>query len=550
LRAVSRQSRHKPLFRRPHLLLPLFALLLLALALFTLADNAFNRGITYAPAPPPIAWADVPRLGVNAYNIQYEAEPAKVTRTLELARDLGAHYVRMQMPWEDIEISSKGDFRDHKNDKDAWEKYDFIVKVANQLGLDLIVRLDRPPAWARAAAKETPEFKAGLTQDGNSTGPPDNYADYADFVRVAVGRYRGRVRFFQIWNEPNLKNEWNWRTPAPREFVDLLRAGYTAAKAANPAAVMLFPSLSPTDGKDKRAPMTELDYLDQVYTLGGAAYFDIMSAQAYGLGQPPDEHRYVTLSRHPDRLIDTRTDVSRVVLLREVMERHGDGGKAVWISEFGYNSSPESIPAERRFNWGKPVSEEQKGEYLIGQLERARDEWPWVGVMNVWFLRWGGPNPDPNDSTPYFAIVKQDFTPQPAYAQLKAFMAAAPVAGVGAHDWSHPAVAAAGNDTWRVSFSGQSFALLDPRGPIEISIDGGPARAMNPLMERRVLPIAEELADGEHTALIHSANGPPSAFLVGRAAPLPWLWALSPALLLIALVVAGALSMRALIVCD
>jgi len=78
-----------------------------------------------------------------------------------------------------------------------------------------------------------------------------------------------------------------------------------------------------------------------------------MSAQAYGLGQPPDEHRYIRPRLLPDRPIDTRIDVSRVVLLREVMERHGDGGKAIWISEFGYNSAPESIPVKARNNWAR-----------------------------------------------------------------------------------------------------------------------------------------------------------------------------------------------------
>ena len=75
----------------------------------------------------------------------------------------------------------------------------------------------------------------------------------------------------------------------------------------------------------------------------------------------------------------------------------------------------------------------------------------------------------------------------------------------------------------------------------------GPSRALNPLMERRVLPIAEGLAAGEHVAVIHSANGPPGAFMVGRAAPLPWLWVLVPALLLLALVVTGALLCRAIV---
>lgn len=538
---MSRQSHHKPLFRRPRALLPLLTLLLLAFALFAIIDNAYNRGITYTPALPTIAWADLSQLGVNAYNIQYEAEPAKVTRTLEMARDLGAQYVRMQMPWEDLEISSKGDFYDHKNNKDAWAKYDFIVAEANRLELELIARLDRPPAWARAVANATPEFQEGLARDGNSTGPPDTIADYADFVSAVAGRYRGKLRFLQIWNEPNLKNEWNWRTPVPAEFVDLLRAGYTAAKQANPDAVILFPSLSPTDGRDKKAPMTELEYLDQVYALGGNAYFDIMSAQAYGLGQPPDEHRYIRPRLLPNRPIDTRIDVSRVVLLREVMERNGDADKAIWISEFGYNSAPERIPTDRRSTWGQPVSEETKGDYLVGQLERARAEWPWIGVMNVWFLRWGGPDPDPNDPTPYFALVQQDFTPLPAYEKLKAFMSSGPIAGVGTHDWRHPAVAEHGTNEWIVRFEGTSFALVDLRGPIEIAIDNQPLRALNPLMERRVLPIAERLADGTHSAVIRSANGPPSAFMVGKAAPLPWLWTLVPALLIAALVVVGAL---------
>jgi polysaccharide biosynthesis protein PslG len=457
------------------------------------------------------------------------------------------------MPWDDLEIHAKGDFEDRRNPPDihsAWDKYDFIVGEANRLGLELIVRLDRPPRWARAQADATPEFQDGFKHNSNSTGPPDKIADYADYVRAVVARYQGKLRFFQLWNEPNLKYEWNWRTPSPQEFVDLLRAGYLAAKDANQAVVILFPSLAPTDGRDKSAPMTELEYLDQVYALGGKQYFDIMSAQAYGLGQPPDEHRYVRPRPLPDRPIDTRIDVSRVVLLREVMERNGDAGKAIWISEFGYNSAPERIPAERRNTWGVPVSEETKGDYLVGQLERARREWPWVGVMNVWFLRWGGPDPDPNDSTPFFAIAGQDFTPLPAYEKIKAFMADGPIAGVGTHDWTHPAVESRGTNEWALRFEGASFMLVGPRGPVEISIDGAPPHAMNPLMERSVLPITEGLPEGLHTAIVRSANGPPGAFIVGRAAPLMWVWLLAPALLLMALVLVGALAMRALLVRD
>jgi polysaccharide biosynthesis protein PslG len=545
---VTDAPRHRPFYRRLSLLLPAAALLLAALAAVAWADNAANRGITYSPDPLPIPWAGQ-RLGVNAYNLQYEPDAAAVTRTLALARDLGAHYVRIQMPWEDVEQSGKGDFQDHKFDKSAWAKYDNIADTAQRLGLELIVRIDRPPLWARAQADATPAFQRGKAENGNSTGPPDSYADYADFLGAAAARYRGRVTFYQIWNEPNLAYEWNWTTPDPERFVELLRLGYRAIKAADPTAVVLFPSLAPTDGLDVyRAPMSELEYLDHVYAAGGGQYFDIMSAQAYGLGQPPEEHRYVTLGKRPLRPLDTRTDVSRLVLLREVMERNGDTRKAVWISEFGYVGDSPDIPPERRRLWGEPVSEEQKAAYLVGQLERARREWPWVGVMNVWFLRWGGYQaPDPRDPTAYFAIVDREFRPLPAYEALKAYESRGPVAGVGAHAWDDPAVQRLDATTWQVRFEGTWFALDSLRAPLQVAIDGGALLDLNPLLGGGTIPIAQQLPDGTHTAVVRAPGGLPAAFLVGRAPPLPWLWSLAPTLLVLALIVVGGLAMRALV---
>jgi len=545
----------RPFYQRLRVLLPTAALLALALAATVWLDNEANRGVTFRPQPPPAAWADVPQLGVNAFNLQYEPDPAAVTRTLEMARDLGARFVRIQMPWDDVEIHGKGDFEDRRNQppRSAWEKYDYIVSEANRLGLELIVRIDRAPQWARPNDWADPRFQAGLQENPDSTGPPENYQDYADFVAAVAGRYRGRVRFIQIWNEPNLAYEWSWRLPEPERFVELLRLASGAARAANPDVIILFPSLSPTDGKEPRkAPMSELEYLDRVYRAGGAPYFDIMSAQAYGLGQPPDENRYVRLRWSPlaplrelDRPIDSRIDVSRVVLLREVMELHGDGAKAVWISEFGYNSAPESVPEPARSNWGPPVSEEQKGEYIVGQLERARREWPWAGVMSVWMLRYGGyREPDPADPTPYFAIVGRDFEPLPAYERIREYIGRPQAAGPGAHAWSHPAVEPLEDGAWRVRFSGDSLAL-QLRAPAEVAVDDAPAQRLSPDVEGGATTAAAGLEYGEHTATVRSER-PPEMFLVGREQPYRWLWTLAPLPLIAGLALTGALALRAL----
>ena len=547
----------KPLYHL-FLLLWLDSLLLLLLGLLIWQDNALNRGITFTPSleSTPIPWTDGPQVGVNLYNLHLEPEMEVVTKTLKLVKELGAKYVRMQVPWEDLEIAGKNDFWDrrhltamHPEGISAWEKYDRIVKTANNFGLELIMRLDRPPAWARPVALNSPNFQKGLLEDGNSTGPPDDFNNYAGFVKLVVARYQGKVRFFQLWNEPNLANEWNWDVPRPEDFVKLLKMGYLAAKEANPAAVILFPSLAPVDGLDKRAPMTELEYLDQVYKAGGGAYFDIMSAQAYGLGQPPSEHRYIRLRPFDNwywlRPLDTRADVSRLVLLREVMELHGDK-KAIWIGEFGWNSAPESIPLARRLTWGKPVNEQEKAQFLIAQIERAKQEWPSVGVLNVWMLRYGGfLEPNLADPTPYFAIVKRDWTLLPAYTQLQTYLSQPTAAGVGIHSWQHPAVEKIANG-FKLRFVGQKATMIGDSEAFDslksVVLDGKEVIAeRGSLKNGEKLLTTPQLQDGLHTLeLSASASFTAKRFSIARNPPFPWLCPLAMALIISLLLLSGA----------
>ncbi len=313
-------------------------------------DNAANRGIAGVAPSPPIPWTDVERGGVNTYGLHLEVVTDeqrrtgdnKVARTFKMIHDGNLHWVRVQFPWEDIEFCAKGVFVDCRAGSEGssmWTKYDYIVQQARQNDLELIVRLDRPPPWARTAVIESPEVQAAIAAGYPVVGPPDRFEDYADFVGAIAARYKDDLRFYQIWNEPNLPGEWNYQRQDPADFVRLLRLAGDAIKANDPDAVILFPALSPTDGADGVAT-NDLDYLQGVYDAGGRDAFDIMSAQFYGLGQPPDEHRYVTPGDHLLRPIETRADVSRVVLQREIMARNGDTNKAVWVSELGWNSAP------------------------------------------------------------------------------------------------------------------------------------------------------------------------------------------------------------------
>lgn len=408
----------------------LLLLTLLLLAGSVWWDNAVNRGVSSVTEHPRPRWANVARGGVNAHLLHAEVThdrdgkllpDNKVKRTFAMIRNAGFHWVRVQFPWEDIEVCGKGQFTDYcrNTNLSTWLKYDYIVQEAEAHGLELIVRLDRPPEWARRAAIATPEvqaqIKAGVA-GAAITGPPDRLEDFGDYVAAVAQRYP-QLRFFQIWNEPNLQNEWNFRRQEPAELVALLRQARERIRAVNPQAVIVFPALSPTDGRAGFG-INDLEYLQGVYDAGGRDTFDIFSAQLYGLGQPPDEHRYIRPGKDLLQPIETRTDVSRVVLLHEIMERNGDGAKAVWVSELGWNSAPAALEHQ----WGTSVSEEEKARYLVGAMQRAEREWPWMGAMCIWLFRWGGEEPHPQDPTPYFQIVDRDFQPLPAYVAVQEYL--------------------------------------------------------------------------------------------------------------------------------
>ncbi|HAL61917.1 MAG TPA: hypothetical protein DCP08_05855, partial [Chloroflexi bacterium] len=196
--------------------------------------------LTHSP-PETAPYVPIAQVSLNPYAVntflEQEVEEAKIRRSLQMIRDAGFHWIRQQFPWEDIEIHGKGDFEDRRTQppKSAWEKYDRIVELAQEYGLEIIARLDNPPAWSRAQGDEMGTF-----------APPDNLNDFGDFVYAVVSRYRARIKYYQIWNEPNIYPEWGEQPVDPVAYTELLKVGYTRAKEADPEAVIISAGLAPT----------------------------------------------------------------------------------------------------------------------------------------------------------------------------------------------------------------------------------------------------------------------------------------------------------------
>ncbi len=344
-----------------------------------------------APYTPIKNIPDCP-FGVNTF-LEQEAEPAKVARSLNLIRDAGFCFVRQEFPWEDIEISAKGDYWDHKWGVSAWAKYDRIVDLASQRGLQIIARLDNPPAWARTGDR------------GESLqGPPDRVQDFGDFVEAVVRRYKGKVRYYQIWNEPNLYHEWGDQPVDAAAYTRLLQEAYRRAKAVDPDCVIISAGLAPTLEQGPKN-VSDLTYLQRMYDAGARGSFDILGVMAYGLWTGPTDHR----------VDPQRTNFARPQLIRAMMVRNGDAATPIWAMEIGWNALPKDFQGPAVFG---RVDRQQQARYAAQAYERARREWPWMGVMNYWFFRRAT---DSEKSQPlyYFGLLEPDFTPWPAYQALK-----------------------------------------------------------------------------------------------------------------------------------
>ena len=351
------------------------------------------------------AHADLSPYGVNVF-LEQEVEPAKRERVVRMAAAAGFTRLRQEFPWEDIEIHAKGDFEDrrHQPARSAWEKYDHIVALAEQYDMELIVRLSNPPAWSRAQGN-----------DAGAYAPPDDFQDYADFAAAVAERYRGRVRYYQIWNEPNIYPEWGIDPSDPEAYTELLKTGAGAVRAADPAAVIVAGALAATIDLDGTTiggrNFSDLLFLQRMYDAGAAPYFDVMAAQGYGLWSGPTDRRM-----HP-RVIN----FGRPQYIRDLMVANGDAHKAIWLSEMNWNAAPDC--AEPRYG---RVSLEQQAAYLPAAFERIRAEWPWLGVANVWYMKRATDVWELNcQPEAYFRLLAPDFTPQPVYESIRTYVAAA-----------------------------------------------------------------------------------------------------------------------------
>lgn len=232
------------------------------------------------------------------------------TRTLENARaDLwlmktnGFSVLRVALGWDGIE-PRRGEF--------DWHFWDAYFAIANELGVELIPYICYTPDWAARTNQEA--WKQ----------PPRDVADFGRFVEQVVTRYRGKVRSWEIWNEPDNQAYW---AGTPEEFAELLRAGCVAVRKADPNARIVSGGIA-----------WDISFVEKLLEQPGALdLVDVVNMHNY----------YETWSSDPVEDIDDYVARMRRMLLRAGLD------KELWLAEVGYSS----------FRPGQKISETYTATY-------------------------------------------------------------------------------------------------------------------------------------------------------------------------------------------
>lgn len=276
-------------------------------------------------------------------------------RDLDMIRDGGFKFVRMDFSWEATEKSpGKYDF----------SEYDELMRHLKERGIRTMFILDYShPAYEK---------------DGASPRHAESVAAFAKWSAAAAKHFANDHVIWEIFNEPN-GGFWHPK-PDAHEYTPLALATAKAIREAEPNATIVAPALSEMDW----------DFLKVFLSSAILQYLDGVTVHPYRDGSQAPE------TAAPD-----------YAKLRAWIDREAPPEKKGRIpiisGEWGYSSNT------------KGVSLEQQAQYAVRQqLFNFANGIP----LSIWY-DWKNDGPDPNDNESNFGTVTENLEPKPAYLAIQ-----------------------------------------------------------------------------------------------------------------------------------
>ena len=235
---------------------------------------------------------------------------------LARAAEIGIKWTRLQANWKEIE-PQRGVYEWAKNDQA------FAYALENNITPFVCLAGSNPIYCKQSAEIDARQKEIYGSSLMPPTEDPEALAAWLKFVRVTVERYKNRIHYWEIWNEPNHPHYWGAPVDGT-EYGHLVRETAKAIKAVDPTAKLIGGALAGLNP----------EFTDKFLANGTAGLIDIITFHNYG--ELPEERIYKALE------------------VWDVINKH-NSGLELWQGECGYPSHSSTRDYRCSSPWGLNV---------------------------------------------------------------------------------------------------------------------------------------------------------------------------------------------------
>jgi hypothetical protein len=217
----------------------------------------------------------------------------------------------------------------------ALSEFDQELANAQLLGAEPIVLVHSTPSWAQ----KLPGYSCGPIAD-------DKLAAFGNFMFDLVNRYKDRVKYWEIWNEPDIDPDlvppdsgfgcWGDQDDpyyGGGQFAAMLQVIYPRIKAADPQAQVLVGGLLLDCDPDRVCTLNPASrFLEGILVNGGASFFDGVAFHAYdyytGVLGGYENSNWDSSSQTTGPVLSAKAD-----FIRSVLGTYGASNKYLMASE-------------------------------------------------------------------------------------------------------------------------------------------------------------------------------------------------------------------------
>ncbi|RXZ80298.1 hypothetical protein EBB07_19230 [Paenibacillaceae bacterium] len=290
---------------------------------------------------------------------------------------------------------------------------------------------------------------------------------YANYGSALLGQFSGRLDQVEVYNEYNVHFGDIGNGPAdskPEYYYEMLKKTYEVIKTNHPSTKVVGMSTA-------KIP---LDWMEEVFELGGLDYMDVISVHPY----------YWRTNEQPEKLAE------EIAALQQLIRDYNDGElKPIWITEFGW---PTHLSAQG-------VSERTQAEFLVRYYVTALAS----GVEKLFLYDLMNDGLNKSNVQHNFGLVRHEndplgkYTPKPGYAAYAELAHQLTQAQYDSRDAAPESVYSyvfnKGSEQLRVLWSEESIDLsLLAAGPVTVTDYMGNSTVLTPYNGQVVLTVSEE----------------------------------------------------------